>query len=182
MPNDIDQSVRHGTDDSPVTGEKKLKRVCLYIVAEDKDMRRTEEFMDQQLTLIHLINNTPGWKYEKIYMDILREHTQFDEMIADCEAGKYDIIVTKSILLFDKTVYHTLKLARHLAELNPPVEIIFTDQAIFSLDSDRLKDLEEMILGTADEDELTRKKSAAMNKSYFIRAWNGMMSGEEEGE
>ena len=71
MPNDIDQSVRHGTDDSPVTGEKKLKRVCLYIVAEDKDMRRTEEFMDQQLTLIHLINNTPGWKYEKIYMDIL---------------------------------------------------------------------------------------------------------------
>ena len=182
MPDDIHKSVESVADDSPDTDEKKLKRVCLYIVAEDKELRRTDEFMDQQLTMIHLINNTPGWKYEKIFMDIVREHTQFDKMIADCEAGKYDIIVTKSILQFDKTVYHTLKLARRLAEMDPPVEIIFTDQAIFSLDSDRLKDLEEQILGTGGEDELTRKKSAAMNRSYFIRAWNGLITGDEEGE
>ena len=93
MPDDIHKSVESVADDSPDTDEKKLKRVCLYIVAEDKELRRTDEFMDQQLTMIHLINNTPGWKYEKIFMDIVREHTQFDKMIADCEAGKYDIIV-----------------------------------------------------------------------------------------
>ena len=134
----LDESQSMDTSEVP---EK--KKVCLYTVASEAAINRTDEFMNQQLAIIQLINNTPGWQYEKIYMDIIGEHTAFAEMISECENGSYDIIVTKSILRFAGTIADTLKIAERLASMQPPVEIIFTDEALFSLDREKMNELRE---------------------------------------
>ena len=134
--------------DSSEEKASEKKRVCLYAIASGEFFNNSDEFMEQQLALIQLINNTPGWKYEKIYMDITGEHTAFAEMIDDCEAGKFDIIVTKSVLNFAGEIIETLKITERLASLESPVEIIFTDEALFSTDRERMSELRRQLLET----------------------------------
>lgn len=139
---------RKHAEDNTKTDEadhKRVKRVCLYCVVSEKSYSDTQEFMNQQLTMVHLINNTPGWHYEKIFMDVKGEHTAFQEMIDACFAGMYDIIVTKSVLRFAGSIEKTLDIAYRLAILESPVEILFTDEAIFSLDKERLKEIKEKL-------------------------------------
>lgn len=127
--------------------ERTIKRVCLYCIASQNDFVHTDEFLSQQLLVVDLINNTPGWQYERIFMDINGEHKAFADMIGDCENGRFDIIVTKSILHFAGSLTETLKVTDRLAALDPPVEVIFTDEAMFSLDRERIRELYDKLMG-----------------------------------
>ena len=126
------------------------KRVCLYFIAGDGAVQDTDAFNQQQDAITELINNTPGWQYKKIYFEHAGKHTALNELLQDCGSGKIDIIVTKSIWRFAGNIRETFNVIDRLSGMEPPVEVIFTDEAIFTFDSDKLEDLRKRYFATDD--------------------------------
>ena len=68
------------------------------------------------------IKSTPGWRFVKVYGDEGISGTNadnrpgFQEMMQDCENGKIDLIITKSISRFSRNVTVTLEVARKLRD------------------------------------------------------------------
>lgn len=68
------------------------------------------------------IKSTPGWRFVKVYGDEGISGTNadnrpgFQEMMQDCENGKLDLIITKSISRFSRNVTVTLEVARKLRD------------------------------------------------------------------
>lgn len=136
------------------------KRVCLYFIAGDGAVQDTDAFNHQQDAITELINNTPGWQYEKIYSERAGKHAALEEMLHDCSAGKIDIIVTKTIWRFAGNIRETFNVIDRLSAMEPPIEVIFTDEAIFTFDSDKLEDLRKRYFMTDTMDSnFTAKKS-----------------------
>ena len=75
----------------------------------------------------------------KIYADegfsgtSTKKREQFNKMIADCRAGKIDMIITKSISRFARNTLDCLNFVRLLKDLG--IGVIFEKENIFTLDS-----------------------------------------------
>lgn len=63
-------------------------------------------------------------------------------MIADCEAGKIDLILTKSISRFTRNTLDCLDVVRKLKGLNPPVGVCFETENLNTIETNS-----ELILG-----------------------------------
>ena len=87
-----------------------------------------------------LIQNNPDWEYAGVYADAgisgtdIRLRQRFQDMIADCEAGKIDIILTKSISRFARNTVDLLATVRHLRELG--VEVRFEREHVNTFTGD----------------------------------------------
>ncbi|MCD7903394.1 MAG: recombinase family protein [Oscillospiraceae bacterium] len=55
--------------------------------------------------------------------------------MADCEAGKIDLIITKSISRFARNTVDSLLTQRKLANMKPPVAVYFETENLNSMDS-----------------------------------------------
>ena len=80
-----------------------------------------------------LIQNTPGWVYAGVYADEALSGTkdnraEFQRMLADCRAGKIDMIITKSVSRFARNTVTTLKTIRELRWIG--VDVYFEEQNI----------------------------------------------------
>lgn len=62
-----------------------------------------------------------------------RKRDEFNRMIADCEAGKIDLVITKSISRFSRNTLDCLKYTRKLKALN--IAVFFEKENINTLDS-----------------------------------------------
>jgi DNA invertase Pin-like site-specific DNA recombinase len=88
----------------------------------------------------NLIQSNPEWEYAGVYADNAVTGTKsssredFQRMLADCEAGKIDIILTKSISRFARNTVDLLETVRHLKELG--IEVRFEKEHINSLSGD----------------------------------------------
>ena len=87
-----------------------------------------------------LIQKTPEWEYAGVYADYgisgtgMRDRDEFNRMLADCEAGRIDIILTKSIQRFARNTVDLLNTVRHLKELG--IEVRFEKENINSMSGD----------------------------------------------
>jgi DNA invertase Pin-like site-specific DNA recombinase len=87
-----------------------------------------------------LIQSNPEWEFAGVYADNFisgtstEKRTEFQRMLADCEAGKIDIVLTKSISRFARNTVDLLETVRHLKELG--IEIQFEKEHINSLSDD----------------------------------------------
>lgn len=87
-----------------------------------------------------LIQKKPEWEFAGVYADDgisgtgIAKRTEFLRMIADCEAGKIDIILTKSIQRFARNTIDLLETVRHLKDIG--VEVIFEKENINSMSGD----------------------------------------------
>ena len=70
-----------------------------------------------------LIQGNPEWEYAGVYADAgisgtdTRLRQRFQDLIADCEAGKIDIVLTKSISRFARNTVDLLDTTRNLKDL-----------------------------------------------------------------
>lgn len=83
-----------------------------------------------------LIQKTPGWDYAGVYADEALSGTkdtrgEFQKMLADCRAGKIDLIITKSISRFARNTVTTLQTIRELRLIE--VDVYFEEQNIHTL-------------------------------------------------
>lgn len=117
-----------------------LKRVAAYArVSVDTD--QTERSFSTQVSYFsNLIQSNPEWIYAGVYSDLgisgtsMEKRQGFRRMIADAEAGKIDIILTKSIQRFARNTVDLLHTVRHLKEIG--VEVRFEKEHINSMSGD----------------------------------------------
>lgn len=117
-----------------------LKRVAAYArVSVDTD--QTERSFSTQVSYFsNLIQSNPEWIYAGVYSDLgisgtsMEKRQGFRRMIADAEAGKIDIILTKSIQRFARNTVDLLHTVRHLKEIG--VEVRFEKEHINSKSGD----------------------------------------------
>ena len=86
------------------------------------------------------ISQHEGWELVEVYYDegitgtSVKKRDGFNRMIADCEDGKVDTILTKEVSRFARNTVDTLNYTRHLKQLK--VNVIFMNDGIDTDDKD----------------------------------------------
>lgn len=115
-----------------------VKRVVIYLrFSTEADMLSGEHERRKQF-LQEVVNRHPNWFLEDIYIDkgfASKPRAGFSKMMADCKAGKIDIIVTKSMSQFTRSLSDFLQYMEELKSLSPPVGVLFEKEGIYTLDS-----------------------------------------------
>ena len=115
------------------------KRVAAYARVSMDTERLMHSLSVQVSYYSELIQNTPGWEYAGVYADEgisgtkMDSRPEFIRMLADCEAGKIDIILTQSLSRFARNTVDTLNVVRRLKELG--IEVRFEKENIWTFDS-----------------------------------------------
>lgn len=121
--------------------DRNEKRVAVYARVSTDDPRQTSSYELQKNHYMDVVSRHPGWKLFNIYADegisgtSLQHRDAFVNMIADCHAGKIDLIVTKSVSRFARNVLDCIGYVRELAALKPPVGIFFETENLFTLNN-----------------------------------------------
>lgn len=105
----------------------KLKRVAAYARVSMETERLNHSLSAQVSYYSELIQKHPGWVYAGVYADDGISGTkvnrpEFQKMLAECEAGNIDIVLTKSISRFARNTVDLLETVRHLKELGIEVQ------------------------------------------------------------
>ena len=93
-----------------------------------------------------VVNKNPNWMLVEIYADegisgtSLQHRDAFKKMIEDCEAGKIDLIITKSVSRFARNVVDCIRYVRELSSLRPPVGVFFETEHLNTLDPKKRND------------------------------------------
>ena len=114
-------------------------RVAAYCrVSTDSEEQETS-YEAQVSHYTEYIKSKPEWQMVEVYADDgisgtnTAKRDEFNRMIADCEAGKIDLILTKSISRFSRNTLDCLKYTRKLKALN--IAVFFEKENINTMDS-----------------------------------------------
>jgi DNA invertase Pin-like site-specific DNA recombinase len=130
----------------------------------------------------NFIQSHPEWIYAGVYVDEAKTGTKdkregFQNLIADCRAGKVDMILTKSISRFARNTVALLQIARECKALG--VDIYFEEQNIHTISGDG--ELMMTILASYAQEE---SLSVSENQKWRIRKnfeegkpWSGTIHG-----
>ena len=159
-----------------------LKRVAAYArVSSGKDAM-LHSLSAQVSYYSDLIQNHSGWEYVGVYADEALTGTKdnresFQRLLADCRAGKVDMVITKSISRFARNTVTLLETVRELKNMG--VDVFFEEQNIHSLSADG--ELMLTILASYAQEE---SLSASENQKWRVRhnyenglAWNATILG-----
>ena len=89
----------------PIEAKAKKLRVCAYARVSTDSLKQGESFENQMTTYEALIKSKPEYEFAGVYADqglsgTSENRPEFQRMLADCRAGKVDLIITKSISRF----------------------------------------------------------------------------------
>ena len=130
---------------------KQRKKVAAYARVSMESERMHHSLSAQVSYYSSLIQKNPDWEYAGVYADYgisgtgIKKRQEFRRMLEDAEAGKIDIILTKSIQRFARNTVDLLQTVRHLKELGIEVR-----EQVLSRESLYLAD-EVFMSGTAAE-------------------------------
>ena len=167
-----DTVVIPGKPQADLYDDTETKRVAVYARVSTDNVQQTSSYELQKNYYEDQVKRHPNWTLVGIYPDegisgtSLQHRAKFNQMIADCRAGKIDLIITKSVSRFARNIVDCISLVRELASLNPPVGVFFESENIFTL-----KDNTEMSLSfvaTMAQEE-SHIKSTIMNASIEMR-------------
>ena len=105
--------------------------MAVYARVSTDDPRQTSSYELQKNHYQDVVNKNPNWILVEIYADegisgtSLQHRDAFKKMIKDCEAGKIDLIITKSVSRFARNVVDCIRYVRELSSLRPPRRCIF---------------------------------------------------------
>ena len=154
-------------DMQPQNSEDVELRVAPYCRVSTMSEMQAESFEIQQQYYSECIAKHPNWVLVRIYADegisatSVKNRKEFNQMIEDCQAGKIDMIITKSVSRFARNVVDCIKYARMLRSLSPPVSIYFETENINTLSQNG--ELLLTVLAAFAQDE-------SVNKSISV-AW-----------
>nr|DAV87616.1 MAG TPA: integrase [Caudoviricetes sp.] len=116
------------------------KKVAAYARVSMETERLHHSLSAQISYYSDLIQKHPDWEYAGVYADDgisgtrAESRTEFNRLLADCEAGKIDIVLTKSISRFARNTVDLLETVRHLKELG--ISVRFEKERIDSMTED----------------------------------------------
>lgn len=137
------------------------KRVAIYCRVSTISQEQLNSLSNQISYLTRLVAGTLGWYLLDIYIDIksggdITDRPEFQRMMQDCQAGKYDIIVTKSISRFGRNTAITIDAINKLRNSN--VDVYFENENIHTSDSKNTIVL-TLIEAAAQEENVSRSKN-----------------------
>ncbi|MCL1844779.1 MAG: recombinase family protein [Defluviitaleaceae bacterium] len=157
------------TDTSP-------RNVAIYARVSTDGEHQTHSIEWQQKYYSDYVNRHEGWKLVKIYADegisgtSLKKRDAFNEMIRDCEIGKIDLIVTKSVPRFARNNNDFTSIMDKLAALKPAVGVFFEIERLYSLDPNNEMPLGFLAILAQEE---SRQRSNLMKKRFEMNCANG---------
>ena len=113
--------------ESVTTQQKKKLRVAAYCRVSTGSDEQLVSLEAQKTHYEEYITSNPEWEFAGIYYDEgitgtkKEKRPSLNRMIQDCEDGKIDFIVTKSLSRFARNTTDCLELVRRLLELHIPV-------------------------------------------------------------
>ena len=116
------------------------KRVAAYARVSMNSPNLLHSLSVQVSYYSKLIQSNTDWIYAGVYADkaisgtSTKKRTEFNRMIAECEAGNIDIILVKSISRFARNTIDTLTAVRYLKSLG--VEVRFEREGISTFSGD----------------------------------------------
>ena len=162
--------------------QPKLKRVAAYArVSSGKDAM-LHSLAAQVEYYSNYIRHHPGWEYVGVYADEAKTGTkdsreQFQQLLADCKAGKIDHILTKSISRMARNTVTLLETVRELKAMG--ITVYFEEQNI-----DTGTDDGELMLSILASYAQEESLSASENQKWRVRQnfengqpWRGFMLG-----
>ena len=145
----------------------KRKRVAAYArVSSGKDAQLHS--LSAQISYYNeYIGSRGDWQLVRIYADEAMTGTrddrpQFQQLLADCRAGKIDMVITKSVTRLARNTVTILETARELKSLG--IDIYFEKENIHTMGSDG--ELMLTLLATFAQEE---SRSASENVKWRIR-------------
>jgi hypothetical protein len=152
--------------------ERKNLRVAAYCrVSTD----RKEQATSYEIQVAHYqtyIAEQKDWILSGIYADEgmtatnTKHRTGFRRMLADARAGKFDMLITKSVSRYARNLMDGIQTARELLHLPTPVGILFEEEGLNTFRQDSEFILSIMLMIAQGESE---KKSAAVKKAFQWR-------------
>lgn len=144
------------------------KRVAAYCRVST-DMESQASSLDTQTrSFQEMIATHPGWTLAGVYADEglsgtrAANRTEFQRMIADCEAGSIDYVLTKSISRFARNTMDCLQYVRHLKALGI---YVYFDENHFDTGSTSSEMLLSILAAVAQEES----HSISENMKWSIR-------------
>ena len=153
------------------------QRVAVYARVSSGDIRQTTSYELQKKYYEDFVVRHPNWTLVKLYADegisgtSLAHRDEFNRMIADCRAGKVDMIITKSVSRFARNVVDCISTVRMLGELPHPVGVFFESECIFSLKDDSQMALSFQATMAQEESHI---RSRSMETSLRMRLDGGL--------
>lgn len=154
-----------------VTQQLQLKkRVCAYCRVSTDSREQHNSFEVQMNYYKDFIENHEDWEFAGVYADDARSGTklqkreEFLRMLKDCEDGRIDMIVTKSITRFARNTVDSIQALRRLKELD--INIYFEKEHINSLSekSEQLLAILSCIAQSEAESTSTNNRWAAIKR------------------
>ena len=146
----------------------KRKRVAAYARVSMESEKLSHSLSAQISYYSDLIQKNPEWEYAGVYADRFISGTstakraELQRLVTDCEAGKIDIVLTKSISRFARNTVDLLRIVRNLKDLG--ISVRFEKENIDSLTADGELML-SILAGFAEEES----KSISSNIKWAIR-------------
>lgn len=151
--------------------ENKKKRACAYCRVSTASDTQDGSFEVQCEYYERLINSDPEMEFVGVYGDHgksgrkMYNREELNRMIKECEDGKIDLILTKSISRFARNMADCVETVRHLKELG--VRILFEKE---NLDTDTMTG--ELILGIlatiAQEESISLSQNQAWSRMKHL--------------
>jgi DNA invertase Pin-like site-specific DNA recombinase len=154
------------------------KKVAAYARVSQDSERLMRSLSAQVSFYSAYIQKNPEWEYAGVYADGAvsgtgtEQRDEFNRMIADCRAGKINIVLTKSISRFARNTVDLLDTVRRLKEIG--VEVRFEKEHIHSLSEDG--ELMLTLLASFAQEE---SRSISENVRWAIR--KGFEKGKQNG-
>ena len=115
-----------------------------------------------------LIQSNPEWEYAGVYADegitgtATKHRDEFKRLMADCDAGKIDLVLVKSVSRFARDTVDTLKATRHLKDLG--IDVYFERENIHSMSKEG-----ELLLTLLASFAQAEAESISQNVKWGIR-------------
>lgn len=148
--------------------QKKIRVAAYCRVSTDQD-EQLNSFENQVEYYTRYINENPMYEMVDIYADEgisgtnVKKRKEFQRLIADCEAGKIDLVLVKSISRFARNTHDCLTYSRKLKNLG--IGIFFEKEHINTLDA--AGELLFTILSSLAQDE---SRNISENCKWGIRS------------
>ena len=115
-----------------------------------------------------LIQNNPEWEFAGVYADegitgtSTKKRDEFNRLMGDCDAGKIDLVLVKSVSRFARDTVDTLNATRHLKDLG--IDVYFERENIHSMSKEG-----ELLLTLLASFAQAEAESISQNVKWGIR-------------
>ena len=149
------------------------QRVAVYVRVSTDNLGQVTSYELQKNYYEEFVMRHPNWTLVKIYADkgitgtSMKHRVELNQMLADCNAGKIDLIITKSVSRLARNTVDCITMVRKLANRRNKVGVFFESEGIFSLNEESSMPL-SFLASMAQEESHIRSRSMEVSLSQRL--------------